>query len=60
VINDNRSYIRIIAGTFVLASLALGTFASWRKPCFTGFRKWCLMEDILRRGGVEGVATPTQ
>ena len=50
--------IRAIAGTFVLASLALGW---WMNPlwflftAFVGlnllqsaFTKWCLMEDILK------------
>ncbi len=55
-------YIRLIAGTFILASLAL---AHWVNPnwlWFTAFvganllqsslTKWCLMEDILRKLGV--------
>jgi hypothetical protein len=55
-------YIRLIAGTFVLGSLAL---AHWVNPnwlWFTAFvganlfqsslTKWCLMEDILVRLGV--------
>ena len=51
-------YIRLIAGTFVLASLALGTWVSPYWYLFTAFvgvnlvqsalTKWCLMEDILR------------
>lgn len=54
--------IRAIAGTFVLASLAL---AYWVSPwwflftAFVGanllqssFTKWCLMEDILRWTGL--------
>jgi hypothetical protein len=54
--------IRVIAGTFVLASLAL---AHWVSPwwlLFTAFvglnllqsgvTGWCLMEDILRWTGV--------
>jgi hypothetical protein len=55
-------YIRIIAGTFVLASLALGTWVNHNRYCFTafvganlfqsGFSNWCLMEDILRKVGV--------
>jgi hypothetical protein len=50
------SYIRIIAGTFVLASLVLGTWVNHNWHWFTafvgtnlfqsGFTKWCLMEDI--------------
>ncbi len=51
--------IRIIAGTFILASLALGTWVNHYWYWFTafvganlfqsGFTKWCLMEDILRK-----------
>jgi hypothetical protein len=57
-------YIRMIAGTFILASLAL---AHWVNPnwlWFTAFvgvnllqssiTKWCLMEDILKKFGVGG------
>ena len=57
-------YIRLIAGTFVLASLALGTWVSPYCYLFTAFvglnlfqsalTKWCLMEDILRKLGVRG------
>jgi Protein of unknown function (DUF2892) len=60
--------VRIVAGTFVLLSLALGIPAS---PLFvspwwlaftafvgvnllqSGFTKWCLMESILRKLGVQ-------
>jgi hypothetical protein len=55
--------IRGIAGTFILASLAL---AQWVSPwwlLFTTFvglnllqssiTKWCLMDDILKKLGVE-------
>jgi hypothetical protein len=59
-------YIRIIAGTFVLVSLALGTWVNHYWYLFTafvgvnlfqsGFTKWCLMEDILRKIGVGGPA----
>ena len=55
-------YIRLIAGTFVLVSLALGTWVSPYWYLFTAFvglnlfqsalTKWCLMEDILRKLGV--------
>jgi hypothetical protein len=55
-------YIRLIAGTFVLASLALGTWVNPYWYLFTAFvglnlfqsalTKWCLMEDILRKLGV--------
>ena len=54
--------IRRIAGTFVLASLALGY---WVNPMFylftafvglnliqSSFTHWCLMETILERAGV--------
>jgi len=54
--------IRLIAGTFVLISVALGI---WWNPwafAFTAFvglnlvqsslTGWCLMEDILRKTGV--------
>ena len=55
--------IRLIAGTFILASLALGWFVSPWWFLFTAFvgvnlmqsaiTKWCLMEDILRWTGIE-------
>lgn len=55
-------YIRIIAGIFVLASLALGTWVNNHWYWFTafvganllqsGFTRWCLMEDILRKFGI--------
>ena len=54
--------IRGIAGTFVLASLALGYLVSPWWLLFTAFvglnllqssiTKWCLMEDILQTLGV--------
>ena len=50
--------IRAIAGTFVLASLALGWFVNPLWFLFTAFvganllqsafTRWCLMEDILK------------
>ena len=56
--------IRLIAGTFILASLAL---AHWVDPKFLWFTafvganliqsaltKWCLMEDILKKLGWAG------
>jgi hypothetical protein len=62
-------YIRIIAGTFVLVSLALGTWVNHYWYLFTafvgvnllqsGFTKWCLMEDILRKTGL-GTPAPGQ
>jgi hypothetical protein len=54
--------IRLIAGTFILASLALGYWVSPWWYLFTAFvglnliqssmTKWCLMEDILKATGV--------
>lgn len=54
--------IRVIAGTFILVSLALATWVSPWWYLFTafvglnliqsGFTRWCLMEDILRAVGV--------
>lgn len=54
--------IRIIAGSFILVSLALGTWLNHNWYWFTafvganlfqsGFTKWCLMEDILRKLGI--------
>ncbi len=61
----NRArWIRLIAGTFVMASLALGHFVTPYFYLFTAFvglnlfqsslTQWCLMDDILRKVGVEG------
>ena len=54
--------IRLIAGTFILISLALGWWVSPLWLLFTAFvglnliqsafSRWCLMEDILRWTGV--------
>jgi hypothetical protein len=54
--------IRAIAGSFILASLALGVWVSPYWFFFTAFvgvnliqsafTKWCLMEDILRWTGL--------
>lgn len=56
--------IRAIAGTFVLASLALGWWVSpwwFLFTAFVGFNllqssftRWCLMENILRSLGLAG------
>jgi hypothetical protein len=53
--------VRIVAGLFVLASVALGLFVSPWWFAFTafvginllqsGFTKWCLMESIVRKLG---------
>lgn len=55
-------YIRAIAGSFVLISLALGYLHSPFWHLFTAFvglnllqsafTKWCLMEDILSKLGL--------
>ncbi|MDX2424648.1 MAG: DUF2892 domain-containing protein [Cycloclasticus sp.] len=57
-----NEYIRAIAGSFVVISLALGFFVSPYWYLFTAFvglnlfqsafTKWCLMEDILEKLGV--------
>jgi len=57
-----EQYIRAIAGTFILLSLALGYLFSPYWHLFTAFvglnllqsafTKWCLMEDILAKLGV--------
>jgi hypothetical protein len=55
-------YIRIIAGSFILISLALAHLVSPYWLWFTAFvganllqsgiTKWCLMENILKKLGV--------
>jgi hypothetical protein len=60
--------VRLIAGTFILVSLALGVpgspaFVSQWWLAFTAFvganlmqsalTKWCLMESVLRKLGIE-------
>lgn len=57
-------WIRLIAGTFVMVSVALAYFVSAYWLWFTLFvganlfqsalTRWCLMEDILRKLGVGG------
>ena len=57
-----EQYIRLIAGTFVLVSLALGWFWTPYAYLFTAFvglnlvqsslTGWCLMENILEATGV--------
>jgi len=54
--------IRVIAGSFVLISLALGTWVNHNWYWFTafvganlfqsGFTNWCLMEKILKKLGL--------
>jgi hypothetical protein len=55
-------WIRLIAGTFILVSLALSQVHSPYWLLFTAFvganlfqsalTRWCLMEDLLRKLGV--------
>lgn len=57
-----EQYIRAIAGTFVLVSLALGYLYSPYWYFFTAFvglnllqfafTRWCLMETILEKTGI--------
>jgi hypothetical protein len=59
---NRERWIRLIAGTFVMASVALGTFVHPYWYGFTAFvglnlfqsalTRWCLMDDILRKLGV--------
>ena len=64
-----ESKIRVIAGSFVLISLALGW---WVSPWFflftafvgfnllqSGITGWCLMNDILRKTGLHKDAPVT-
>ena len=58
-----EQWIRVIAGTFVLISVGLGYFHHRYWYFFTAFvginllqsafTKWCLMEDILEKLGVD-------
>jgi hypothetical protein len=58
-----EQFIRIIAGTFVIVSVLLGHFihpAWYLFTAFVGanlfqsaFTKWCLMETLLTRLGVD-------
>ena len=65
--------IRLIAGTFILISLALGVWVSPWWLLFTAFvgvnliqsafTRWCLMEHILRWTGIhreEGEGAPAR
>lgn len=64
-----EDYIRAIAGTFVLVSLALGHFVTPYAYLFTAFvganllqsafTKWCLMEKILAAAGIAKPRTPS-
>lgn len=60
---NRERWIRLIAGTFVMASLTLGHFVNPSFYLFTAFvglnlfqsslTQWCLMDDMLRKIGVE-------
>lgn len=60
--------IRLIAGTLILASLALAHWVNHNFLWFTAFvganllqsslTQWCLMEDILRKLGWDGPSAP--
>lgn len=62
IMNIDR-YLRLIAGAFVMASLALGFWASPNWYLFTAFvglnlfqsafTNWCPMMTILRKAGVK-------
>jgi hypothetical protein len=61
-------YIRIIAGSFILISLALAHWVNPKWLWFTAFvganlfqsgiTKWCLMEEILKKLGLGGSCSP--
>jgi hypothetical protein len=61
--------IRVVAGTFVLTSLALGWWVSPYWFLFTAFvglnlfqsglTKWCLMDDILKKLKLGSDSQPT-
>jgi len=63
---NRERMIRLIAGSFILASLALGLLHSPYWFIFTGFvglnlfqsalTNWCLMDDILRKANVKSEA----
>lgn len=66
---SSERLIRIIAGAFVLISLGLSQVHSPYWLLFTtfvglnlfqsGFSKWCLMEDILKKFGVKSAVELT-
>jgi len=63
-------WIRLIAGSFILISLALGLWVSKYWFLFTAFvglnmfqsalSRWCLMDDILRKFGIKTEAEMLQ
>ena len=65
-----EQYIRAIAGTFIVVSLALGYFVTPWAYLFTAFvglnlfqsafTRWCLMEKFLERLGAEHAERPPE
>ena len=63
---NRERMIRLVAGMFILVSLALGLLHSPYWFLFTGFvglnlfqsalTNWCLMDDILRKANVKSEA----
>ena len=63
---NRERIVRLVAGTFILLSLALGLLHSPYWFVFTGFvglnlfqsalTQWCLMDDILRKANVKSEA----
>jgi hypothetical protein len=63
---NRERIVRLVAGSFILLSLALGLLHSPYWFFFTGFvglnlfqsalTKWCLMDDILRKANVKSEA----
>ncbi len=63
---NRERIVRLVAGAFILLSLALGLLHSPYWFLFTGFvglnlfqsafTKWCLMDDILRKANVKSEA----
>jgi DUF2892 family protein len=59
---NRERWIRLIAGTFIMGSVALGAFVHPHWYFLTAFvglnlfqsalTRWCLMDDILRKLGV--------
>jgi hypothetical protein len=47
--------VRLVAGIFILASLAMGIEASpiFVSPWWLALTQWCMMESILRKFGVQ-------
>ena len=62
---NRERWVRLIAGIFIMTSLALGTWVHSYWYFFTAFvglnlfqsalTRWCLMDDILRKLGVREI-----